>query len=354
MKKPKKNSGIEAARRLRGRRRGGKEERPDGLDRSAPGTLPSLADLWIERLETLAYSPRTLDMNRWTLKSFLQWAQERGIAEPAELDRPRLQSYQRWLARHRQKNGLPLAVRTQRQRLGSLRRFFAWLCREGLLPANPAADLDLPRQPARLLPRGLPRDELARLLAVPDTEDPLGIRDRAILETLYATGARRTELCRLQLPDLDPRARTLHIKDGKGGKERLVPVGKTALKWIDRYLLQCRPLLSDDPAEQTLFLTGYGEGFAPAALANLVKKMMKAAGIDRPGSCHLLRHTAATHLLEGGAPLRLIQQFLGHSKADTTALYTQVAIAELRAAYDRAHPSAQRGAGSLPAPEEGQ
>jgi len=326
---------------MRHRRKGGQEPGDDGLDRSTPQTLPSLADAWQDRLEERNYSPRTVQMHKWALQSFLKWAQERDLTAPPEITRTHLESYQRWLFRYRQANGKPLAAGTQRQRLGALRRFFAHLTRSGHIPANPAADLELPRLSHPKLPKGLPRDELLALLALPEVSDPLGIRDRAILELFYATGIRRAELARLDLPDLDPNAATLHIRQGKGGKSRLVPVGKTALHWLDKYLTETRPRLVLDPAEQALFLSGYGERISTGHLGNWMKKTLKAAGINRPGCCHLLRHTCATHMLEGGADTRFIQQLLGHASLETTAIYTQVAITALQEAYNRTHPSAQ-------------
>ena len=341
----KRKKGIAAAPAMRKKRRRGGKPAPD-KPRPARGTLRQLAEEWARHLETLAYSPRTLRGHRWAIEVFCQWAGERGITRPGQVDRPRLQAHQRHLARLRRPGGLPLGVSSQKQRLASVKRFFAWLVREGRIPANPASDLEMPRVPPRRLPRGLSREELAALLSVPDTGDPMGVRDRAILETLYASGARRRELCLLDLPDLDPAGGTLHVRHGKGQKERLVPIGQNALRWLDRYLLECRPLLTGDPAEQALFLSGYGERITPGHLGNWVKKALLQAGIDRPGSCHLLRHAAATHMLEGGADSRLVQQFLGHAKADTTALYTQVAIESLKAAYHASHPSASgEGAG---------
>jgi integrase/recombinase XerD len=162
-----------------------------------------------------------------------------------------------------------------------------------------------------------------------------------LLETLYATGIRRTELVRIELQDLDPKSQTLHIREGKGGKSRLVPIGQQALFWIDKYLQVTRPKLLLDSEQQALFLTGYGGAFSANSLGNLIKKMMTSAEIRRDGSTHLLRHTCATHMLEGGADIRLIQQLLGHSKLDTTSIYTQVAITHLQEVYKISHPSAR-------------
>jgi integrase/recombinase XerD len=339
----KKKKGINNIPGMKGRRKGGQESAPDGLDRSDPGTLASLTDAWQTRLAERNYSPRTLEGHKWALKTFLQWAEARDLRQPADITKPVLESFQSWLHRYRKADGQPLGITTQRARLGALQRFFAHLCKTNHLPANPAADLELPRKPRQQLPKGLSREDLAAVLNVPDTRDPLGIRDRAILETLYATGARRSELVSLDLEDLDRSGGTLHIRKGKGGKSRLVPIGAQALQWLQRYLEATRPRLVLDNAEQALFLSGYGERISPGYLGNWVAKTVKGSGIARQGSCHLMRHSCATHMLEGGADIRLIQQLLGHARLDTTSIYTEVAITHLKAVYERTHPAARSG-----------
>ncbi len=323
---------------MRGRRKGGKGEGTgDGFDRSKADTLASLGDAWLTKLEERAYSPRTLDMHRWALKSFNLWCYERDLTKAADITKPILESYQRHLFRYRQDNGKPLGTTTQRNRLGVVQRLFAWLCRENHLAANPAADLLLPRKPPKLLPKALSKDELNALLSIPDTGDPLGLRDRAILETLYSCGLRRTELTRIDTDHLDPERGVLAVR-GKGGKHRVVPVGERALTWLGKYLDNSRPLLELDRDERALFLSGYGTRFNPNYLGNWVKRTLIAAGIDKPGSCHLLRHTCATHMHDNGADIRFIQQLLGHARLDTTQIYTEVSIIQLREVHARTHP----------------
>jgi len=324
---------------MRGRRKGGITEfTPDGFDRSRPDTLASLVDEWLSRLEERAYSPRTLDMHRWALKSFLGWCQQRDLVNPAEITKPILESFQRWLYRYRQKNGKPLSVTTQRNRLGAVQRFFAWLCRENRLDANPAADLELPRQPPKLLPKALTADELANLFALCDTSDVLGLRDRCILEVLYCCGLRRSELTRVDLEDLDLGRGVLTVRKGKGGKSRTVPLGERAVHWLTRYLETARPRLEIEVGERALFISGYGTRLNANYVGNWVKRSMQTVGIEKAGSCHLLRHTCATHMLENGADIRFIQQLLGHARLDTTQIYTEVSIAALREVHARTHP----------------
>jgi integrase/recombinase XerD len=210
---------------------------------------------------------------------------------------------------------------------------------------------------------------------VPNILDPLGLRDRAMLETLYSTGARRSELARLEIHDLNQERQTLHIRQGKGHKDRVVPVGCRALEWLARYLEEVRPRLVLHAQERALFLTSYGEPFNPDVLSRMVSKWLKQADIGRPGSCHLVRHTTAVHLLEGGADIRFIQQLLGHEKLEkrrrlvgvldrseatcpegvssrkaaanqTTAIYTQVSIEQLKAVHARCHPAENPAAGT--------
>ena len=327
---------------MKGRRKGGLDAcKEDGFDRSSLDTLASLIDRWERHLGERNYSERTLEQHKWALRSFLTWAEERDLKKPEQITKPILESFQGWLYRYRKANGKPLAIGTQRARLGALQRFFAHLCKTNQLAANPASDLELPRKPQRRLPKGLNREELARLLAVPDTADLLGIRDRAILETFYATGARRSELINLDLSDLDASQGTLHIRKGKGSKDRLVPIGQSALDWLDKYLLETRPKLLLEAGEQALFLSGYGERLSPGYVGNWVAKALKLANIEKTGSCHLLRHTCATVMLENGADIRLIQQLLGHANLDTTAIYTEVAISHLKEVYERTHPAAK-------------
>jgi integrase/recombinase XerD len=326
---------------MRHRRKGGQESGgDDGLDRSTPGTLASLADEWLLRLAERNYSERSVDTHRWALKMFLEWARERDLVDPDNITRQHLESYQRHLFRYRKKNGEPLGVTTQRNRLGALKRFFAHLTRQAHIPANPAADLDLPRKPHTGLPKGLSREQLAAVFAVPDVSDPLGIRDRAILEMFYATGARRSELTNFDVADIDLQGATAHIRKGKGGKSRLVPVAGDALHWLRRYLEETRPRLALAADEQALFVSGYGTRLNATYIGNWVTKTVKAADMGKTGSCHLMRHSCATHMYENGADIRLIQQFLGHSSLDTTAIYTEVAITHLKEVYERTHPAA--------------
>ena len=212
------------------------------------------------------------------------------------------------------------------------------LCRQDYIPANPAADLDLPRKQTRTLPKTLSTNEINLLLALPNTTSPFGLRDRAMLELIYATGIRRTELSQLDIGDYDPATHTLTIRRGKGGKFRLLPVGQRAASWLQTYLIQSRPEFDHLPQETALFLSGYGTRITPDYLGNWIKKLLLRCGIHKPGSCHLFRHTCATAMHRGGADIRYVQEMLGHARLETTQIYTHVNIEALREIHTRCHP----------------
>jgi integrase/recombinase XerD len=187
----------------------------------------------------------------------------------------------------------------------------------------------------------LTASEAERVLAVPDLGEPLGLRDRAMLEVLYATGVRRSELAGLTVFDLDSERRTLAVRQGKGRKDRMIPLGERAAAWTARYQADARPALATEPDDGTLFLTVDGTAFTPNRLTQLVRGYVRRAAIGKQGACHLFRHTMATLMLEGGADIRFIQQMLGHADISTTQIYTQVSLRQLVAIHTATHPGAR-------------
>ena len=321
--------------------RGGKVAVRQDFDRSAPDALAVWRDAYLESLGARNYAEGTLEGRGDALKGFLAWAAERDLTRAGQITRPILESYQRWLWRCTKANGQRLGWSTQRNRLSILKDFFRWVTRQDVILHNPASEVELPRMEKRLPQAVLTLPEVERLLAVPDVTDPLGIRDRTMLELFYSTGIRRTELCRIDLPDVNPERRTLHVRLGKGKKDRVVPIGARAVHWLEHYLQAVRPRLCLDTRTQALFLTGYGGPFNPDVVSRMVAAWLAQAGLKRKGCCHVLRHTCATHMLENGADIRFIQQLLGHEKLDTTAIYTEVSIKQLQEVHARCHPSAK-------------
>jgi len=344
--------GIKATEWLRKRakaQRGGRTGSAARYDRSAPDSLALWHDAYLDQLRARNYAESTLEGRRDALKVFLAWASDRDLSRAFQITRPILEAYQRWLWRCTKANGKRLGWSTQRTRLGVLKDFFRWLTKQNVILHNPASELELPRMEKRLPTVALTLSQMEALLAVPNITDPLGVRDRAMIELFYSCGLRRSELCRLELSDLHSERRTLTVRKGKGKKDRVVPVGLPALVWLERYLKEVRPRLCLDTRTPALFLTGYGEAFNPDVLSRMVAVWIKR-GTGRVASCHLLRHTCATHMLEGGADIRYIQQLLGHEKLETTSIYTEVSIRQLQEVHARCHPSARQAEPAPTAP----
>ncbi|MBI3891729.1 MAG: site-specific tyrosine recombinase XerC [Candidatus Wallbacteria bacterium] len=314
--------------------------------------FPCLIGLYLEALAVRNFSAGTLRSLHYQLGWFARWADERGLSEPAQVTRPMLESYQRWLYYYRKKSGQPLTFHTQFQRLSALRGFFRWLTRQNRILSNPASDLDAPRLPHRLPRAVLSVAEVEQVLALPDLGDPFGLRDRAMLEVLYSTGMRRAELLALKFSDVDAERLTIFIREGKGKKDRVIPVGERALIWLDRYLTAARPQIVTAPDEGVIFLTFLGQPFNPTAFSKIVRDYVDRAQLDKTGSCHLFRHTMATLMLDGGADIRFIQEMLGHTHLSSTELYTHVSIRKLQAIHAATHPGARMTPPELAAPPE--
>ena len=335
-----KKKGHQRSKHLRDRdqgKRGGNAA--TDLPTGAPGTLANHAARYLQNLAVRNYTADTIEGRKDALKVFLLWSIERDLTEPNAITKLILESYQRHLWRWKKQNGKPLGISTQRGRLSTVKDFFAYLVKSNHIPANPASELEMPRSEKRLPKEPLGLHQIQAIIAVPDISDPLGLRDRAMLELFYSAGIRRSELAKLRIEDLNRERQTLQIRQAKHHKDRVVPVGNNALHWLERYLEESRPKLLLQPNEKALFLSSYGEAFNPDVLSRMVTQFIKKAEIERPGSCHLLRHTCATHMLEGGADIRFIQQLLGHEKLETTAIYTQVSIEQLKAVHARTHPA---------------
>lgn len=272
------------------------------------------------------------------LRRFAAWCDARDLRHPAEIARPILERYQRHLLEARKSDGRPLTPGSQHVLLAPLQGFFRWLVRERRSLHNPTAEWVLPRKPRQLPHTLLSVEDIAAVFAQPDPRTAEGLRDRALLEVFYATGLRRLELAHLDLSDVNPRHASLLVRAGKGQQDRFVPLGPRALHWIERYRQESRPALQSDPGEPALFLTDQGQRFRRSALSARVKRLLEKAGIDRPGSCHLFRHACATHMLQGGADIRVIQTLLGHQSLETTQLYTHVALDHLTKIHAATHP----------------
>ena len=311
--------------------------------------LAALLEKHLEDLRVRNYSEYTVKNRRVHIGFFLEWCHERGITEPVEVTRTVLESYQRHVFHYRKKNGEPLSFTGQHDRLVPLRVWFKWMARHRHILHNPASELELPRLGMRLPKAVLTASEAEQVIAQTDVNDVLGLRDRAILETFYSTGMRRLELVNLTLWDLDLERATVIIRQAKGKKDRIIPLGDRAAEWVRKYIEESRPRLMRESDDKIVFLSNAGEPFSLDYLTEMVRGYVEAAHIGKQGACHLFRHTMATLMLEGGADIRFIQAMLGHADLKTTQIYTHVAIRQLQEIHRATHPAKLRGPRLAPA-----
>lgn len=285
-----------------------------------------LAHLAVER----SLSPRTVEAYGRDLGQLISWMQAEGL-DARDLERADLRNF---LGSRRDEG---LSARSAARCLSAIRSLFRFLVREGLIDADPTADLQAPSL-WQTMPKVLRADEVEALLAAPEVSTDLGLRDRAMIETLYATGLRVSELISLSLDRLRLDPGYVRVV-GKGGKERLVPLGASAVEWNERYIDEARPSL-DRERRSTVYLNHRGGALTRQGFWKILKRHGVAAGIETPLSPHVVRHSFATHLLDNGADLRAVQMMLGHSSLTTTEIYTHVTRERLRRLYDEKHPRA--------------
>jgi integrase/recombinase XerD len=290
------------------------------------GLLDEFTDrLWLEE----GLSRNTLESYRRDLAQFGEWLEKSrgyGLTEAQQAD------IERYLAAR-----FPhVRPRSISRLVASLRKLYRFLLRENRIGADPTLQIASPKLP-RSLPKSLSEEDVVALLDAPDTHQLLGLRDRAMLETLYATGLRVSELVGLQVSEVSLQDGVLRTT-GKGDKTRLVPMGEESLDWIRRYLGEARPLILDGKMSASLFVTQRGKAMTRQAFWYLIKRYAKLAGIFKPLSPHTLRHAFATHLLNHGADLRVVQMLLGHADISTTQIYTHVARERLKQLHAQHHP----------------
>ncbi len=286
------------------------------------------------------YSDHTVKNYQVDLEHFLTFLVNKQEAEGKKETAPELESIDFLVIREYLGRLYSQYKRTTiARKLSAIRSFFHFLERKGLLQSNPAADISSPKQ-GKYIPTHLPVDEMFRLLEGPDRAKPLGLRDLAILEVLYSCGIRVSELSGLNLSSIDFHQRLVKVL-GKGNKERIVPIGRKALRAIESYVEATRPLRKKaqrDLQDEPLFINFRGGRLTNRSIGRIVKKYASQCGLMTEITPHSLRHTFATHLLDGGADLRSVQELLGHASLSTTQKYTHVSLEKLMEVYDKAHP----------------
>jgi integrase/recombinase XerD len=314
----------------------------------APSRVPELArqiqafldHLTVER----GLSPNTIAAYRRDLARYGRFCGGEGIGEAGGVDAAAVRGFVAWLssATHAGPVGEPVHYRTSSvaRSLAAVRSFHRFLVAEGELERDPTAGATRPKVP-RTLPRALPVDEVARIVEAPSGEEPAALRDRAILETLYGAGLRISELVGLDVDDVDCEEGSIRVT-GKGSKQREVPLGRLAREAVHAYLTRGRPSHVSDRSRGALFLNGRGGRLTRQSCWNVVKANAARAGVRKRVTPHTLRHSFATHLLEGGADVRVVQELLGHASVATTQIYTLITEQHLREVYLTAHPRARK------------
>lgn len=297
---------------------------------------------WLQDLKRQSKADLTIYGYQKHVTLFINWCEERDILSITAVSKSILESYARYLTKAPlAKNGHPLQAISQQSRLIPVRLFFNWLSENRLLVYNPAKELMLPKEPKTRLRDTLSVAEMEALLATCNLKTDLGVRDRAMMEILYSTGIRKKELIGLKPEDINFAEGILKVTEGKGDKQRLVPIGERALAWTQKYIEEVRdPLVYNKVCDENLFLSQTGKVLRH--LGDIIAEHKKKAGINKKGRSHLFRHSMATLMLKNGADIRAIQEILGHAMLKTTQRYTHLCIDHLKEVHTRTHPAKGR------------
>lgn len=328
---------------------------PAAPKRKAPkpcAELRALADRYMASLVSSGYSAVTIKNAGSDFDWLLRYLAERGVERVADVTTEVLNDFALWLREQRSQyhEDRTLSLGHVLHRLTTTRQFFRWLKKEMVILYDPSEDMELPKRRASLPHCILTQDEAKRLMAAPDLRSPVGYRDKALLELLYATGIRTAELIRLKVGDIDYAARTVFVREGKGGKDRVIPVPHLALGYVREYAQKVRPRFARNMKkgdDGTLFLNWTGAKIEINGLCLALNRSAALAGIDKRVTALTFRHSIASHLLENGMNVRFIQEFLGHARLATTQVYTKVTLSGLRKYFNKCHPREKRLRGKL-------
>lgn len=318
-------------------------------DTPSPIALCEAIARYVEALSLQGRSPHTIRNARGVLRELVAFLARLHVLDVSGLVQGSLLQYREYLARRLTATGRPLRMTSQAEYLGCLRSFCRWMIEQDWLATDPMRRIPLPRR-HRQLPRAiLEPEEVSLLCSLPDLARPAGQRDRVVLEILYSSALRRAELAHLTLNDLDTRRGYLLVRQGKNGKDRVVPVGAGACGLIERYVADVRPGWPRADRSAFLFLNRFGGGIQPIGIWHIVHKYALMSGIGKPISTHTLRHSCATHMARAGAPIRHLQELLGHASIETTQIYTHLTMTDLKEAHLRFHPTERIARSQRPA-----
>ena len=294
---------------------------------------------YLQYLQALGRSQRTIQNARYELRYFYRYLEQEKIYEIESLTQEVLADYQEDLAFSLTAKGKLLTLCTQIQRLGVVKGFTRFLKLKDYLLHDPGESLDLPRKPQRLPKVILNEQEMQKLLNSPDMRTNRGFRNRIILEILYDTAVRRAELGHIKLQDLDLESGFIHIRSGKGNKDRVVPLSKRVCDLVQNYILMVRPQFLGSKESDYLILNRFGQNMDGRGIWSVVKRCVKESGLRKEITTHTFRHTCVTHMLRNGAPIRHLQEMLGHESLESTQVYTRVTINDLKEVHAKYHPS---------------
>lgn len=296
---------------------------------------------YLQLCEAKGDAPDTIINKRAGLAKFFKWCLSRSVYYIDQINLDLMDDYMHCLNSYRKPlDGKPMTVAVKRGYLTFVKTFVEKLHVKGILSTNTLEHIELPKI-GRPLPKAVfTENEIQKVLDQSLLFGFTGLRDRAILETFFATGIRRTELANLDIEDIDLNEQLVRIRKGKGGRERIVPISERGCEWVALYLSKVRPRIAFLASGSTLFLANNGKRYEPHKLSDMVSRYVKLAGIKRAGSCYLFRHATATTMLNNGADLRHVQEMLGHADISTTQIYTHVSRSKLAEVYGKSHPSA--------------
>ena len=299
----------------------------------------NLATLYLEHMQSLNRAKATLDWYRTLIGRFEAFAESRGVMQWADVTTALLRDYQKHVCALLNTQGRAYTANTQNLSLIVLENMFRYLKRSGYLPHNPATDIEHAKEPQRL-PKAVPAaKEIKRLLAVPDTSTVLGYRDRTIMEVFYSAGIRSRELRNLKCQDVDLDHGLLVVRQGKGKKDRVVPLGRIAARYLETYLQGIRPeLLRGRPDTHHVFISRDGGPLCMRTIAQRLDRYAARVKLSAKVTPHIFRHACATHMIRNSANVRHVQELLGHAKLDTTQKYLSLTITDLKEAHARCHP----------------
>jgi integrase/recombinase XerD len=300
--------------------------------------MQSLIEKYRNQLITLNYAKRSIEGLVFYLNRFLTWLKEMGISEITAVNKDIVRDYQTHLFEEINHRGQPNTVFHQNKKLQAVKSFFRYLSENDYLVGDPTKDISYARQPKRLPRSILTQSEAKKVLHAPDTKTVLGYRDRTILEVLYSTGIRKEEVLNLLLADVDYNEGYIRINAGKGQKDRVVPLGKIACRYLENYIKAVRPSLIRNPYNNHIFLSLRGNRLSKNMIWTIVKSYAGKAKLKKNISPHTFRHTCATLMLRNNANIRHIQELLGHASLDSTQVYASVSITDLKAVHAKCHP----------------